>query len=119
MEHHLFHRSSYDGGMASFLKTTARAVVKLDPSLGRPKDIAALADAGLTAYHAVKKSIPDLYPGTKVVDLMNGAAPTGGCTIHQINPRKTLYLLSPPTSSTVLKQARIVGSYFKKRFATR
>jgi D-arabinose 1-dehydrogenase-like Zn-dependent alcohol dehydrogenase len=67
MEHHLFHRSSYDGGMASFLKTTARAVVKLDPSLGRPKDIAALADAGLTAYHAVKKSIPDLYPGTKVM----------------------------------------------------
>ncbi|HJT58766.1 MAG TPA: NAD(P)-dependent alcohol dehydrogenase, partial [Ktedonobacteraceae bacterium] len=57
---------SIDGGMANFLKTTARAVVKLDPSL-EPKDIAALADAGLTAYHAVKKAIPNLYPGTKVV----------------------------------------------------
>jgi len=57
---------SVDGGMANFLKTTARAVVKLDPSLA-PQDIAALADAGLTAYHAVKKSIPLLYPGTKVV----------------------------------------------------
>ncbi len=57
---------SVDGGMANFLKTTARAVVKLDPKLA-PKDIAALADAGLTAYHAVKKSIPLLYPGTKVV----------------------------------------------------
>src|SRR5215469_7039950 len=43
---------SVDGGMANFLKTSARAVVKLDPSLA-PKDIAALADAGLTAYHAV------------------------------------------------------------------
>jgi len=43
---------SVDGGMANFLKTSARAVVKLDPSL-QPKDIAALADAGLTAYHAV------------------------------------------------------------------
>jgi NAD+-dependent secondary alcohol dehydrogenase Adh1 len=55
-----------DGGMANLLKTNARAVVKLDPSLA-PKDIAALADAGLTAYHAVKKAAPLLYPGTKVV----------------------------------------------------
>jgi NAD+-dependent secondary alcohol dehydrogenase Adh1 len=57
---------SVDGGMANFLKTTARAVVKLDPSLA-PKDIAALADAGLTAYHAVKKASAHLYPGTKTV----------------------------------------------------
>ncbi len=57
---------SVDGGMANFLKTSARSVVKLDPSLA-PKDIAALADAGLTAYHAVKKAAPLLYPGTKVV----------------------------------------------------
>ena len=62
---------SVDGGMANFLKTTARAVVKLDPKLA-PKDIAALADAGLTAYHAVKKSIPLLYPGTKVVVIVTG-----------------------------------------------
>src|SRR6266581_2944341 len=57
---------SIDGGMANFLKTHARAVVKLDASL-HPKDIAALADAGLTAYHAVKKASPLLYPGTKTV----------------------------------------------------
>jgi len=57
---------SVDGGMANLLKTTARAVVKLDPSLA-PKDIAALADAGLTAYHAVRKAASILYPGTKVV----------------------------------------------------
>jgi NAD+-dependent secondary alcohol dehydrogenase Adh1 len=57
---------SVDGGMANFLKTTARAVVKLDPSLA-PQDIAALADAGLTAYHAVKKASALLYPGTKAV----------------------------------------------------
>jgi NAD+-dependent secondary alcohol dehydrogenase Adh1 len=57
---------SVDGGMANFLKTSARSVVKLDPSL-QPKDIAALADAGLTAYHAVKKAATQLYPGTKAV----------------------------------------------------
>jgi NAD+-dependent secondary alcohol dehydrogenase Adh1 len=57
---------SRDGGFADLLKTNARAVVKLDPIL-EPKDIAALADAGLTAYHAVRKSVPHLYAGTKAV----------------------------------------------------
>jgi NAD+-dependent secondary alcohol dehydrogenase Adh1 len=55
-----------DGGMAELLLTNARSVVKLDPLL-RPVDVAALADAGLTAYHAVRKAVPLLYPGTQVV----------------------------------------------------
>jgi NAD+-dependent secondary alcohol dehydrogenase Adh1 len=55
-----------DGGFADFLLTSARSVVKLDPSL-EPKDIAALADAGLTAIHAVKKAIPVLSAGTHAV----------------------------------------------------
>jgi NAD+-dependent secondary alcohol dehydrogenase Adh1 len=52
-----------DGGMAEYLLTSARACVKLDHST-RPQDVAALADAGITAYHAVRKAIPLLYPGT-------------------------------------------------------
>src|SRR5438034_5970135 len=40
-----------DGGMAEYLLTSARACVKLDPAT-QPKDVAALADAGITAYHA-------------------------------------------------------------------
>jgi NAD+-dependent secondary alcohol dehydrogenase Adh1 len=55
-----------DGGFAEFLLTSARSVVKLAPGL-EPKDIAALADAGLTAIHAVKKAIPVLGPGTRAV----------------------------------------------------
>src|SRR5947209_9531736 len=55
-----------DGGFAEFLLTSARSVVKLDAGL-EPKDIAALADAGLTAIHAVKKAIPVLGPGTHAV----------------------------------------------------
>jgi NAD+-dependent secondary alcohol dehydrogenase Adh1 len=55
-----------DGGFAEFLHTSARSVVKLGPGL-EPKDIAALADAGLTAIHAVKKAIPVLGPGTRAV----------------------------------------------------
>ena len=55
-----------DGGFAELLKTSARSVVKLGDGL-EPKDIAALADAGLTAIHAVKKAIPVLKAGTKAV----------------------------------------------------
>jgi NAD+-dependent secondary alcohol dehydrogenase Adh1 len=55
-----------DGGFAELLLTSARSVVKLDPAL-EPASIAALADAGLTAIHAVKKAIPVLGAGTKAV----------------------------------------------------
>jgi len=55
-----------DGGFADFLLTSARSVVKLEPGL-EPKDIAALADAGLTAIHAVKKAVPVLTAGTHAV----------------------------------------------------
>jgi NAD+-dependent secondary alcohol dehydrogenase Adh1 len=57
---------STDGGMAEYLLTSARACVKLDQET-QPKDVAALADAGITAYHAVKKAMPLLYPGTTCV----------------------------------------------------
>ena len=57
---------SGDGGMAELLLTSARACVLLDPST-QPQDVAALADAGITAYHAVRKAVPLLYPGTTCV----------------------------------------------------
>src|ERR687889_2109096 len=55
-----------DGGMAELLLTNARSVVKLAGGL-EPAAVAALADAGLTAYHAVRKAVPLLYPGTTCV----------------------------------------------------
>ncbi|MBM7366275.1 NAD(P)-dependent alcohol dehydrogenase [Gordonia hydrophobica] len=51
-----------DGGYAEYLKTTARSVVKLDDSL-EPAEVAALADAGLTAYHAAAKVAAVTRPG--------------------------------------------------------
>jgi NAD+-dependent secondary alcohol dehydrogenase Adh1 len=77
-----------DGGMADYLLTGARSVVKLDPSL-QPADVAALADAGLTAYHAVKKAVPLLYPGTTA--LVIGAGGLGHIGVQ------TLKALTPTT----------------------
>jgi len=55
-----------DGGMADYLKTSARSVVRLAAGVA-PAAVAALADAGLTAYHAVKKAVPLLHPGSTCV----------------------------------------------------
>jgi NAD+-dependent secondary alcohol dehydrogenase Adh1 len=55
-----------DGGMGELMRTSARSVVKLTPGT-QPAAVAALADAGLTAYHAVKKAVPLLYPGSTCV----------------------------------------------------
>ena len=54
------------GGFAEYLKSGARSVIKIDDAL-EPADVAPLADAGLTAYHAIKKALPLLYPGTTCV----------------------------------------------------
>ena len=55
-----------DGGYAEYLRTSARSVVRLDDSL-EPSDVAALADAGLTAYHAAAKAAKRLRPGDRCV----------------------------------------------------
>ncbi|WP_370962266.1 NAD(P)-dependent alcohol dehydrogenase [Amycolatopsis sp. cg9] len=54
------------GGYAEYLKTSARSVVKIDDAL-EPADVAALADAGLTAYHAAAKAARRLRPGDRCV----------------------------------------------------
>ena len=51
-----------NGGYAEYLRTTARSVVKIDDTL-EPADVAALADAGLTAYHAAAKVARATHPG--------------------------------------------------------
>src|SRR5690606_41668386 len=52
------------GGYAEYLKTSARSVVRIDEAL-EPADVAALADAGLTAYHAAAKASRRLRPGDR------------------------------------------------------
>lgn len=55
-----------DGGWAEYLKSSVRNVIKLAPGTD-PVPLAPFADAGITAYHAVKKAIPYIHPGTNVV----------------------------------------------------
>src|SRR5438105_9201487 len=98
---------STDGGMANFLKTSARSVVKLNPSL-HPKDIAALADAGLTAYHAVKKARELLYPGTKVVAI--GAGGLGHIGVQCLKAMTSAEIIVVDKSAEALELTRSWGA---------
>jgi NAD+-dependent secondary alcohol dehydrogenase Adh1 len=96
-----------DGGMAEYLLTGARAVVKIDPSL-QPADVAALADAGLTAYHAVKKAVPLLYPGTRAVVI--GAGGLGHIGIQSLAALTPAEIIVVDSSQPALDLARSIGA---------
>jgi NAD+-dependent secondary alcohol dehydrogenase Adh1 len=96
-----------DGGFADFLLTSARSVVKLDPSL-HPKDIAALADAGLTAIHAVKKAIPVLGPGTRA--LVIGAGGLGHIGIQCLRAMTPTEIIVIDPSEKALALAGELGA---------
>jgi NAD+-dependent secondary alcohol dehydrogenase Adh1 len=96
-----------DGGMAEKLLTNARAVVKLNRSL-EPADVAALADAGLTAYHAVRKAVPLLYPGTQVVVI--GAGGLGHIGIQCLAAIVAAEIIVVDRSEEALKLAKSLGA---------
>ncbi len=90
-----------DGGFADFLQTSARSVVKLAPGL-EPKDIAALADAGLTAIHAVKKAIPVLEPGTTAVVIGAGGLGHIGVQCLKAMTSATVIVVDPSEKALAL-----------------
>jgi NAD+-dependent secondary alcohol dehydrogenase Adh1 len=103
----LFPGLDTEGGMAELLKTNARSVIKL-PSGVEPQDVAAHADAGLTAYHAVKKALPLLYPGTRTVII--GAGGLGHIGIQSLKALSATELIVLDRSEEALDVARRLGA---------
>ena len=99
---------STDGGMAEYLLTSARACVKLDPAT-RPQDVAALADAGITAYHAVRKALPLLYPGTSCVVI--GAGGLGHIGIQCLAALTAANIIVVDQNPDALKLAEQLGAH--------
>jgi len=65
-ENQSFNGLTTDGGFADYLLTSERSVIPLPDGVD-PAEIAPHADAGITAYHAVKKAVDELNPGDHAV----------------------------------------------------
>ncbi|AZZ81310.1 alcohol dehydrogenase [Gordonia alkanivorans] len=96
-----------DGGYAEFLKTTARSVVKIDDSL-EPADVAALADAGLTAYHAAAKVARMTRPGDTCVVI--GAGGLGHIGIQVLAAISALRIVVVDRNPDAVELAKQVGA---------
>ncbi|MFD6952847.1 alcohol dehydrogenase [Nocardiopsis sp. TSRI0078] len=96
-----------DGGMAELLLTNARSCVKLAEGL-RPVEVAALADAGLTAYHAVRRAVPLLYPGAHAV--LVGAGGLGHIGIQVLTALSPAELTVVDRSEEALRVAGELGA---------
>ncbi|MET3804668.1 NAD+-dependent secondary alcohol dehydrogenase Adh1 [Nakamurella sp. UYEF19] len=95
------------GGYAEYLKTSARSCVKIDDSL-EPADIAALADAGLTAYHAAAKAARRLHPGDRC--LVIGAGGLGHIGIQVLKAISAAEIIVLDRNPDAVKLAVSIGA---------
>ncbi|GAA3788316.1 NAD(P)-dependent alcohol dehydrogenase [Amycolatopsis tucumanensis] len=95
------------GGYAEYLKTSARSVVRIDDSL-EPADVAALADAGLTAYHAAAKAARRLRPGNRCVVI--GAGGLGHIGIQVLKALTAAELIVVDRNPDAVKLAVSIGA---------
>lgn len=96
-----------DGGYADYLRTSARSCVKLDDSL-EPADVAALADAGLTAQHAAAKAARVLRPGEVCVVI--GAGGLGHIGIQCMRAMSSATLVVVDRNPEALELASKLGA---------
>ncbi|WP_188493158.1 NAD(P)-dependent alcohol dehydrogenase [Williamsia phyllosphaerae] len=96
-----------NGGYAEYIKTSARSVVKIDDAL-EPADVAALADAGLTAYHAAAKAAKRLTPRDKCVVI--GAGGLGHIGIQVLKALTPAELIVVDRNEQALKLAESIGA---------
>lgn len=97
-----------DGGMAShMLVPSARHLVPigdLEPAVAAP-----LTDAGLTPYHAVKRALPLLVPGSSAVVI--GAGGLGHMAVQMLRAMTPANVIAVDTRSEALKLAESVGAH--------
>ena len=98
---------STNGGYAEYLLTSARSLVKIDDSL-EPSDIAALADAGLTAYHAAAKASRRLTPRDTCVVI--GAGGLGHIGIQVLKALTAARIVVVDRNADAVKLAQTIGA---------
>ncbi|MEU3979373.1 NAD(P)-dependent alcohol dehydrogenase [Streptomyces sp. NPDC026672] len=107
-EQSLFPGIDTAGGYAEYLKTSARSVVRIDDSL-EPSDVAALADAGLTAYHAAAKAARRLRPGHTCVVI--GAGGLGHIGVQVLRALTAAEIVVVDRNPDAVKLASEIGAH--------
>jgi NAD+-dependent secondary alcohol dehydrogenase Adh1 len=96
-----------DGGFTELLRTKARNLIRLPDGM-EPKTAAPYADAGLTAYHAVKRARPDLGPrSTAVLIGVGGLGHVGIQLLRELTPAR---ILAVDASGDALAMADRLGA---------
>ena len=96
-----------DGGLAEFLVVPARELVRLGTL--DPVSAAPLTDAGSTSYHAVKKVLPKLVPGSTAVVI--GAGGLGGYAVQYLRLLSAARVVAVDVAAHRLEFAREVGAH--------
>jgi propanol-preferring alcohol dehydrogenase len=96
----------HDGGMAQFLRVPERLLVPLGGL--DPIDAAPLTDAALTPYHAIKRSLSLLVPGSIAVVI--GAGGLGHVAVQLLKALSPSYVVTVDQAASKLEQALDLGA---------
>jgi NAD+-dependent secondary alcohol dehydrogenase Adh1 len=104
---HDFTGLSVDGGFAEYVLVTERSVIKLPPGI-EPAEVAPHADAGITAYHAVRRIAHLARPGTNVAVL--GVGGVGHIAVQLLHELGSGRVIAIDTDERRRQLARDVGA---------
>jgi NAD+-dependent secondary alcohol dehydrogenase Adh1 len=94
-DRHQFTGLTVDGGFAEYVVVSERSVVKL-PSGAHPAEVAPYADAGVTAYHAIRRVAHLAVPGaTAVVIGIGGVGHVGLQLLRELGSGALMVAVDP------------------------
>jgi NAD+-dependent secondary alcohol dehydrogenase Adh1 len=106
-ERHGFTGLTRDGGFADYVLVDERSLIQL-PTGVQPAEVAPHADAGITAYHAVKRLVHRLTPGTTVAVI--GVGGVGHIALQLVNTLGASSVVGIDTDERRRQLARELGA---------
>ncbi len=101
-EQHEFTGLTVDGGFAEYVVVSERSIVPLPVGLD-PVDVAPYSDAGITAYHAVKRLAHLVVPGSTIVALgIGGVGHVGLQLLRELGSGGTIVAVEPSPARRAL-----------------
>ena len=107
-ENSQFNGLTTDGGFAEYVHTSDRAVIPLPEGVD-PTEIAPHADAGITAYHAVKKATRELNPSDHAVVI--GVGGLGHIGLQCLNAMSAATVTAVDIKDEALELAGDLGAH--------